>query len=248
MSYTVNEVAKLAGISVRTLHYYDEVGLLKPSVNPSNGYRNYDEAELLRLQQVLFFRELEFTLDDIKQILDSPDFDTIQALDDHKKMIELNIKRMQGLLNTIDKTKAKLKGEHDMKDNEYFENLVKENEVQYGDEVRAKYGKDAYAKTKDWKGKDYKKVFEEGEQITKELVALIKQGKKPGDAEVQEVMERHYQMIGKFWEVNPEAYKNLGQMYVDDDRFTKNIDIALPGLAKFMHEAMTVFADGKSNS
>jgi hypothetical protein len=132
-----------------------------------------------------------------------------------------------------------------MKDKEKFKNIVKDNEEKHGDEVRAKYGEKAFDKTKNWKPEQFKAVFEERERITVELVNLIKSGKKPTDIDVQKVIERHYGVMCKFSDFTFEAYKNLGRMYVDDVRFTENIDKALPRLARFMCEAMGVFVDQK---
>src|SRR5512142_78697 len=107
-TYTVQQLARLAGVSVRTLHYYDQIGLLKPSARTAAGYRLYGEADLLRLQQILFFRELDFPLTEIQAILDQPDFDQVKALRDHRLLLQQEADRLGRLLNTIEKTISRL--------------------------------------------------------------------------------------------------------------------------------------------
>jgi len=120
MRYTVNKLAKLSGVSVRTLHWYDEIGLLKPAFYQTNGYRYYEEEQLLLLQQILFFRELGFKLNDIQKILDSSDFDKIKALYAHKSTLEKSVNRMHTLIHTIDKTILHLRGKKTMVDKELY--------------------------------------------------------------------------------------------------------------------------------
>src|SRR5689334_2313491 len=110
MAYTVKKLAAMSGVSVRTLHWYDEVGLLKPAYHGANGYRYYEEAQLLKLQQILFYRELGFELKQIKRILSRSDFDKVNALESHRKVLRKNLSRTRKLIETIDKTIGHLKG------------------------------------------------------------------------------------------------------------------------------------------
>src|SRR5256885_15216774 len=120
MKYTVNQLGKLAGISIRTLHHYDQIGLLKPSYTKANGYRYYEEKELLKLQQILFFKELEFPLEQIKEILNAPGFDTLTALRDQRKMLQIKKDRIDGLLLTIEKTIKNKEGGKKMKNDDLY--------------------------------------------------------------------------------------------------------------------------------
>ena len=121
MAYTIKQLADLAGVSIRTLHYYDEIGLLKPTSYGENGYRYYDEQAVLRLQQILFFRELDFSLDDVKDILDQPEFDVLHALREHRQALEQKVTRLNRLINTVDNTISHLKGELEMSQKSFFE-------------------------------------------------------------------------------------------------------------------------------
>ncbi len=143
MAYTVKQLADLAGVSVRTLHYYDEIGLLTPDAYGENGYRYYDEDALLRLQQILFFRELDFRLDEIKAIIDRPDFDVLRALQTHRVTLAEKAARLGGLINTVDKTILRLKGELGMSDKELFEGFDEEKQKQYAEEARKRWGSES---------------------------------------------------------------------------------------------------------
>lgn len=242
MAYTVQKLGEIAGVSVRTLHYYDEIGLLKPSYIKNNGYRYYEEAELLKLQQIMFFRELDFTLEEIKRILHSPDYDALQALQDQKKILETEIKRLHGLLTTIDKTVKKMNGKVKMDDKELYGSFTKEEVEQYRKEARQKYG-NYHDKTEKMSREELNKLLEDGNVITMKIVELIKNDHKPSDPEIQEQVEKHYVYMNKFWDCDYDAYKGLGHLYVDDERFTKNIDKAHEGLSAFLREAMAFYSD-----
>lgn len=140
MEYTIKKLAKIAGVSVRALHYYDEIGLLSPVRVLSNGYRVYGQAELLKLQQILFFKELEFPLDEIKNIIQSPHFDITEALKDQKKLVDLKKRRLEEIIQTIDKTIKKIKNKTFMKDEELFDSLDKEKLDAYAKEAKEKMG------------------------------------------------------------------------------------------------------------
>ena len=123
MAYTVKQVAAMSGVSVRTLHFYDETGLLKPAYHGANGYRFYEEPQLLTLQQILFYRELGFELKQIKRILGRADFEKVAALQSHRKVLQKNLARTRTLIETIDKTIQHLKGTKKMKSEEMFAGL-----------------------------------------------------------------------------------------------------------------------------
>lgn len=135
MAYTVQKLAKISGVSVRTLHFYDEIGLLKPAYIEANGYRYYEEKQLLLLQQILFFRELGFELKQIQKILGKGDFDKVAALHSHKKVLQTNIERTKQLIKTIEKTINHLSGEKKMKDPEIYHGFSKEKQEEYEKQI-----------------------------------------------------------------------------------------------------------------
>jgi MerR family transcriptional regulator, thiopeptide resistance regulator len=140
MPYTVKQLSDLAGVSARTLHFYDQIGLLKPSSHGENGYRYYGEEALLRLQQILFFKELDFSLAEIQEIVDRPGFDVLPALGAHRRLLEERATRLKRLIHTVDKTILHLKGELDMSENEYYEGFSEEKQKEYSQEARQRYG------------------------------------------------------------------------------------------------------------
>jgi DNA-binding transcriptional MerR regulator len=248
MSYTVQKLATLAGISVRTLHYYDQVGLLKPSRVENNGYRYYEERELLKLQQILFFRELDFPLDEIRRILSSQSFDMRDALRDQRKLIELKKNRLNKLVKTIDKTIKKINKEITMDDKELYGNFSKEEMEKYTEEARQKWGDTTAFKQSEVRvkkmGKDgLKKVLEIAGKLTVEIAKTMKAGLDPKSTEVQKLIAQHYDGLRAFYEPNLELYRGLASMYVADERFKANYENVAPGLAQFMHDAMITYCD-----
>ncbi|MCC7196981.1 MerR family transcriptional regulator [Candidatus Peregrinibacteria bacterium] len=248
MSYTVQQLANLAGVSVRTLHYYDQIDLLKPSSVQKNGYRYYEETELLTLQQILFFRELEFSLEDIKKIMSSPGFDMKEALLDQRKLIKLRKKRLSRLIKTIDKTILKLNHKIAMKDDELYGNFTKEEMEKYTEEARQKWGHtDAYKQSQERvkkMGKEgLKKVLEESGKLTQEIAAAMKAGEDPKSDKVQVLIARHYDGLRAFYEPNFEMYRGLAEMYVADPRFKANYEKVAVGLAEYLRDGMVYYAD-----
>ena len=244
--YTVSKLAKLAGVSVRTLHHYDETGLLKPSFRSGSGYRQYQRADLLRLQQILFYRELEFSLSEIKDILDDPDYDEVQALVNHRHNLEQRIERLTNLLNTLDKTISQYKeGTMVLTDEELYEGFSKEQIERYNKEVDEMYGPGTVEATRERIGKLSKKqwqgVKEEGEAINLEIAELMDLS--PEAPEVQKMVKRHHAWINNFWTPNAESYKGLGKGYVENPEFREFYDKYKTGLADFLCAAMKHYAD-----
>ena len=244
--YTVSKLAKLAGVSVRTLHHYDETGLLKPSFRSDSGYRQYQRKDLLRLQQILFYRELDFSLNEIKDILDDPDYDEVRALVNHRHNLEQKIERLSNLLNTLDKTILHYKGDTmALTDEELYEGFTKEQIERYNKEVDEMYGAGTVQATRERIGKLTKKqwqgVKEEGEAINVEMAELMDLS--PDSPEVQELVKRHHAWINNFWTPNAESYKGLGKGYVENSEFRKFYDRYKSGLADFLCAAMEHYAD-----
>jgi len=249
--YSVQKVAKISGISIRTLHYYDQLGLLKPSVRTRAGYRLYSENELLRLQQILFYKALNIPLKEILEILDDPDFDLVNALMEHKTSIKQEIHLMNHMLQTIDKTIVKLKNKDVMKHpEELYEGLNPEKANAYRAEAITKYG----TKTVEASEKQLMSMGKEAfNQLKKDFEAcnatlFSMRNEDPESPEVQNKISEHYAYISQFWgtsnmaESTPEAYVGLGDLYVADERFTMVDGNAQPAFAKFMRDAMAYFA------
>ncbi len=250
MSYTVHSLAQLAGISVRTLHYYDEIGLLKPSVIKKNGYRYYEDAELIRLQQILFFRELEFPLEDIKRMLNRPQFSVVEALKDQKKLIRLKQARLEKLINSINKTIKTMSNNHKINDEELYD-VFKDAEVkQYQDEVKERWGNsDAYrqsmAKVGTMTKKEMEKLKADGKKHTQAIADAMDKGIEHSD--VQKLIKQSHEGVNFFYDCSYEMFRNLGKMYVEDPRFTAYYEKFRPGLAVFMRDAIAYYCDQHEN-
>jgi DNA-binding transcriptional MerR regulator len=246
MSYTVHQLANLAKTSVRTLHYYDQIGLLKPGFIAQNGYRYYDEPELLRLQQILFFKELEFELSEIKNILDTPGFDIRVALLEQKKLLTLKQKRLEGLTFTIEKTIKKLNEKTNMQDEELYAGFDETEMKNYAAEAKQRWGHtEAYRQSTERVGKmskdDITKIKETNNILLKKISEKIKFGAE--SEEVQKLIKEHYENLRFFYEPNLELYAGLAEMYVSDERFAKYFNQFHPELAQFMHDAMKIFCN-----
>lgn len=248
MAYTVNKLAKLSGVSVRTLHFYDEIGLLKPAYYGDNNYRYYEETELLMLQQILFFRELGFQLTDIQRIISSPDFDKVKVLESHKKILEKNLDQMKILIGTVDKTIAHLRGKEMMKLEEVFHGFNDEKQKLYEDflverGVDKELMRESKNKTKDWTKDQWLQYKSDGDKINDDLVQAIKNNLSPSSAEVQNIIKMHYQLISKIWTPTRESYIDLSQLYASHPDFVKFHDDIHPQLLTFFMEAMRIFAE-----
>ena len=241
--YTVKALSTLANVSVRTLHYYDEIDLLKPSSRSESGYRYYEEEDLLKLQQILFFRELELPLEKIKEIITAPDFDLKSTLKSHRKKMMERSKRFKVLIKTIDNTLDKLNHKSTMTEEQLYEGFSSVEEgKRLSKEAEEKWGHpavDSHEKIKGMNPEEFKRIQKEGEEISKKLASLIDLD--PTDPKVQEVISLHYEHIKHFWKPNKEQYLGLGKMYVKDERFKAHYDKYKEGLAQFIYEAIQVF-------
>lgn len=244
MTYNTKQLADIASISVRTLHHYDKVGLLSPSRDESNQYRVYKEEELLKLQQILFFRELDFSIKEIHGILSDSSFDIIQAMEDHKKMILLKRKRLDNLVKTIDKTINKINYKNNMKDEELYDSFTTVEMEELAKEAKERWGHTSAYKESEKKMRSMTKdqmdvIKKEGDEIARKAAALM--DRNVSDKEVQEVIALHYKHLSNFYTPNPEMYKGLAEMYIGDTRFTEYFEKYKKGLAQFMHDAMIWF-------
>ncbi|ASK61497.1 MerR family transcriptional regulator [Virgibacillus phasianinus] len=242
----VKEVADLVGISVRTLHHYDEIGLLTPEDTTESGYRLYSQRNLSTLQQIFFFKELGFPLKKIKEIMESPGFNRNEALEVQRNMLLEKRKRMDAMITMIDKTIQDSKRELVMSEKEKFAGFDFSNNP-YEQEARERWGDKAIdesnARINNMSKDEQKLLGKEFDAIYNKLAKLRNQS--PESAEAQAAIEEWFVYLNKMGDYSLDVFKGLGQMYVDDERFTKNIDKYGAGLAEFMRDAMAVYADNK---
>ena len=238
----IKEVAKLTGVTVRTLHYYDEIGLLKPSEITESGYRIYNEATLETLQQILFFRELDFSLSDIKEIMTNPHYDKEEALRKHKELLLQKRNRLNDLIKLVNNT---LKGENDMSFKQFDMTKMEADKKKYATEVKERWGEtSAYAeseeKTSKYDNAQWKILSGEGEAILREFGE--KRNIQPNSKEAQALVEKWQAYItANFYNCTKEILSCLGLMYIGDERFTENIDKNGEGTAVFMAEAIEIY-------
>jgi DNA-binding transcriptional MerR regulator len=245
-TYTVHQLAELAGVSVRTLHHYDQLGLLRPTQRTTTGYRLYQEPELLRLQQILFYKELDFPLAQIKAILDQPGFDQMQALNDHRRRLQARGQQIAQLLHTLDKTILKLtEANMELSDAELYEGFSQEKIERYQREVREMYDpklvEESNRRVRKLSKAQWNVIKQEGDQVTRGIAELSERD--PGDPDVQKLIDRHHAWIENFYPCSSEIYRGLGQLYVEHPEFRATYDRYRPDLADFMQAAMNYYCD-----
>jgi len=249
MEYTINKLAKIAGVSTRTLRYYDECGLLPPRRISSNGYRIYGQTEIDRLQQILFYRELGVELAEIGRILSEKDFNWQSALQNHLNALRLKRDHIDVLITNVEKSIRAMKGELEMSDVEKFEGfkqkLIDDNEQQYGEEIRAKYGDGTVdrsnAKIKGMTKEQYAEVERLSSELKDTLKAAFEQGGPQSDLALK-MCGLHKRWLCFYWdEYSKEAHIGVSQMYVDDPRFTAYYDKIAPGCAVFLRDAVEYY-------
>ncbi len=244
-TYTVKQLSDLAGVSIRTLHYYDEIGLLEPETYGENGYRYYGEEALLRLQQILFFRELDFSLAEIQSILDRPDFDLLRTLQVHRQTLQERALRLERLVQTVDKTILYLKGEAKMSKKEYYEGFSEEKQKEYEQYVRQRWGDEKVeSSTRRWAAltDEEKKAYgARGDALHKALAASMSKG--PQHPEVQALIQQYREHLSFFYDVTPEIFEGLGHGYNQHPDFIAFYEQYAPGMAKFMEEAITYYVE-----
>jgi len=248
MAYTVTKLAKLSGVSVRTLHWYDRIGLLQPAYHGANGYRFYEEKQLLLLQQILFFRELGFELKQIQKVLGQSDFDKLSALSSHRGVLKKTLERTKKLIETIDNTINHLKGVKKMKDPEFYHGFSKEKQKEYEKQILERFGEKGKAHMEEcrqqvekWQAADWDRSQKEFAAICRELADLMGNQKKTSSKEVQSLIQRHYQWLKQFWTPNRESYTGHGQFIVQSD-LRKAYEAFHPHLPEYIAEAIELFA------
>ncbi len=240
MAITVKQLADLAGVSPRTLHYYDEIGLLKPAAYGENGYRYYDQGAVLRLQQILFFKELDFSLEEIKEIVASPEFDVLHALESHRRALQGRAKRLEHLVQTVDRTIMHLKGKLEMSQKQYFEGFSEEKQKQYENEARQRWGdEEVGASNRRWNSytaEEKAAIRAEGNAVYGDLLAVMDKGY--DSPEVQAVIARWHQHLKYFYEPNVERLEGLGHLYNQDPAFMATFQKMHPDLPAFLEKAI----------
>ena len=245
----MQKLGQLAGISTRTLRYYDEIGLLKPLRINSSGYRIYGSTEVDRLQQILFYRELGVNLDSIKEIMTSETFDGATALKEHREKLLEKRAQLDLLIENVDKSIQLTERKIIMSDKEKFEGfkqkLVDENEKKYGKEIREKYGEEAVnksnSKVKGMTEAQHEELTILAEKIAENLKAAMAIGDSAGEL-AQKTADLHRQWLSFYWEkYTKEAHAGVAQMYVDDERFTAYYDKIQTGAAEFLRDAILVY-------
>jgi len=245
MAYTIKEIADLASVTTRTIRYYDEIGLLDPALTGDNGYRYYDQDSLLRLQQILFFRELDVPLKEIRLIMSRTDFDLLSALENHRSALQTKVLRLETLIDTLDRTVASVKGEGIMSDKEIYEGF---NESQYEDEVRERWGDspmyvESQAKLSSYSDEKKEAIKAEGGRLAVRMVSTEPKTS-PDDADVQAAIGEYHAYLNRyFYTCDISFLRGLADNWVQDPRFAVNYERIREGGAAFVREAVYIFCD-----
>jgi len=244
--YTVRQLAHLAGISVRTLHHYDQIGLLSPEERTPAGYRLYRQPDLMRLQQILFYKELDIPLDEIRRLLDQPGFDPLRALQDHRRNLRQRLERLETLLHTVDQTIQAMK-EEDMtlSDEDLYAGFTPEQRERYAREVEEMYDPalvaESQRRVRKMSKAQWQAVKEAGQAAVLGLAAVMDQ---PVESpQVQAAVGAHRAWIENFYTPSAEVYRGLGHMYAEHPEFRQFHEQVKPGLADFMCAAIAYYAD-----
>jgi DNA-binding transcriptional MerR regulator len=247
-AYTVGAVARIAHISIRTLHHYDELGLLRPSRRSEAGYRLYTSSDLERLQGVLFYKELGLSLSEIRELMDGRVNDRGAVLREQRDQLAARALRLEAMLASIDRTLASLEGRTEMNDEELFEVFGDFDPAEHEAEARERWGdteahRESARRTKRYTKADWQRYKRESAALVQDLAALMDQGVPPKDARAMDAAERHRLQIDRwFYPCSREMHIELGCMYVADPRFTANYDAARPGMAKYLCDAIAANA------
>jgi DNA-binding transcriptional MerR regulator len=239
--YSVKQLADLGGVTRRTLHYYDEIDLLSPSLVGENGYRYYDEASLFRLQQILLYREMDLSLEQIKDVLDKPGFDLVSALQQHRSTLTKKIGRLKKLVQTVDNSIMHLTGEIKMSKQNIFDGFEAEK---YEQEAVDAWGESVKESTKLWNSysrDQQEKILQEGNDIYHAIAAEMQKG--AASTEVQRLLKKWHQHLRYFYEPSIETLGGLGQMYHDHEDFNATFSKIDPTLPGFLKEAIAVYVD-----
>jgi MerR family transcriptional regulator, thiopeptide resistance regulator len=249
MGLKVSEVAKLSGVSVRTLHHYDQIGLLSPATRTGAGYRMYEQADLERLQQVLFFRELGFQLEEIRRMVRDKKYDVRAALRMQKQLLTEKSVRIHALIQAVEAALDAHETGTVMTKEEMFEVFGDFEPAKYEEEVKQRWGdteayKESAKRTKKYGKKEWAQIKAEGEEIGLAFAKLMEAGIKATDPRAMDIAEKHRRHIDRwFYPCSHQMHRGLGEMYVNDPRFAENIERIKPGLAQYWRDANAANAD-----
>lgn len=247
--YTVKQLSQIAGVTIRTLHHYDEIGLLRPTSVGRNGYRHYGDEALYRLQQILFYRELRFPLGEIKKFLGRPDFDVLVALEAHRAALQTETQRLKRLMHTIDNTIGQLKGKGNLKPRGLFEGFSAEEQRMYAEEAAQNWDPETVSTSnlrwKSYSRAEQQRILTEGRALIADLAAVMPKGSSSKPA--QAVIARWHAHLQYFWSPKDAQLLGLADLYVQDPRFKANYETVAPGLAGFMRDAVKVYVKRRGN-
>jgi DNA-binding transcriptional MerR regulator len=250
MAWSTGEVARMSGVTSRTLRHYDRIGLLTPAGSGANGYRCYEQEQLLRLQQILLYRELGMGLEAIGKLLDGQ-LDTVEALRSHREWLLTEGLRLQRLADTVSRTIATLEGDDEMSADELFEGFSARQQKweaelvdRYGEGVR-RHIDSSHEATKGWTKADYLGAQQEWSDFDDRAASLLQQGLAPDTGPVQELIGEHFAMVSRHWQPDAESYAGLGRLYVEHPDFKARYDARDPGLAEFLRDAMASYATSR---
>jgi DNA-binding transcriptional MerR regulator len=241
--YSVGRVAALSGVTIRTLHHYDEIGLLSPSERSAAGYRIYEESDLERLQQILFYRELGFTLEEISTIVSDPHTDALGHLRRQRKLLSERIKRLSVMIDAIDYEMETRTMDIPLTPEERLEVFGKFRPEDYAQEAQQRWGetesyKESQRRVSSYQKEDWQRLKAEEQEVRARLQAAFTGGLAPDSEEAMAAAEAHRQHISRwFYECTYDIHRGLTDMYVSDERFRSNYDTHTPGLASFIREA-----------
>jgi DNA-binding transcriptional MerR regulator len=245
--YTIKQVADLAQVSVRTLHYYDEIALLRPAQVGANGYRYYAEDDLLRLQQILFYRELGLELMQIKEVLDAPDFDLVSALRRHKTSLQAKQTRLGDLIATIDRTLQTLTGAVPMNQQGLYSGFTPEEEEHYTRSARLQYGpslvNESVGRWKSYTEEQRAAILDEGRQVYADLAQALTEGLAANSEAVQEMLKRWHSHIYYFYQPSLDILRGLGMTYANDPAFNATFQQFHPDLAGYLEAGINHYVD-----
>ncbi|MET9320896.1 MerR family transcriptional regulator [Streptomyces sp. NPDC003038] len=252
MSYSVGQVAGFAGVTVRTLHHYDEIGLLSPSGRSHAGHRRYDDADLDRLQRILFYRELGFPLDEVAVLLDDPRSDPQEHLRRQHALLSDKITRLQQMAKAVEHAMEAKKMGINLTPEEKFEVFGEFDPDEHAEEAERRWGgTDAYEESARraaaYTKEDWKRILAEADGINRRLAALLDSGASPESEEAMDLAEEHRGWIDQnHYTCSYEMHTCLGEMYVADERFAAYYDAVRPGLAVFLRDAIIANAVRKA--
>ena len=248
---TIGEVAELAGVTVRTLHHYDELGLLCPSGRSDAGYRLYSYEDLARLQEILIWRALGFSLAEIGSLLDDPEYDRLSALERQRELVRSEIERLGALGVAVDAAIAAHRNGTRMKETSMFDGF---DPAEYEDEARERWGhteayQESARRTRAYGEAEWSGIRAETEAIVRELVALMRAGEPAAGEAARALAERHRRQISRwFYPCSPSMHRGLAELYIADERFKRSYEREAAGLAAYFHDAIVANADTESSS